>query len=71
VEYFDYETASREAGLSADDLERLGEMVRREFPVDGMLYEFHVMRACDAIADGRWTVEEMLAAYSSASVETG
>jgi len=61
MRYFDYEKAGREAGIPADQIERLAELCRREEPHDAMLSELHAMRACMAIKNGRLTIEEALA----------
>ena len=59
MRYYDYERIAREAGISAGDLERLCRLIRQEFPHDDMMYELHVLRACMAIKDGYWTVDEL------------
>ena len=59
MEHFDYEKQAAEAGLSRGDLELLCRLVRQEFPSDEMMYELHVLRACMAIKDGYWTVDDL------------
>ena len=61
MEYFDYEPAARDAGLNAEQLRQLMDVVRRDYPTDEMLFELHVMRACRAIAEGRTTLEKAIA----------
>ena len=65
--YFDIETAARSAGLNAADLQRLRELMQREFPDDAMMQDLHILRACMAIGEGRLTLAEALAAGSEAA----
>ena len=58
MEYFDYEPVAKEAGLSREQLRRLEEVVGRDYPDDLMLFELHVLRACNAIRDRRITFEK-------------
>ncbi|MBP7936803.1 MAG: hypothetical protein KA354_19345 [Phycisphaerae bacterium] len=60
MEYFDYESAAREAGISADLLTRVVAAMRIEFPHDLMMLELHVLRACMAVRDGQATVDQIL-----------
>lgn len=62
MEYFDYETAAREANISPDKLDQLCRRVRQEFPRDEMMYELHVLRACMAIKNRVITIGQALAA---------
>jgi hypothetical protein len=57
---FSYENVAREAGIADDDVRRLCESVRREFPHDEMMYELHVLRVFMAIRDGMITLEDAL-----------
>ena len=36
--------------------------IRREFPIDDMMYELHVLRACMAIKDGYIKLEDAIEA---------
>lgn len=60
-QYFDYEAVASEAGISSDPLAALFAMMRREEPSDDMMFELHLMRACNAVREGRTTVEAILA----------
>lgn len=60
MRYYDYERIAREAGISAEDLERLCRLIRQDFPHDDMLYELHVMRACKIVRDGPYTMEQIV-----------
>ena len=60
MNYFDYESVAREARLTAEQLRRVAETVRRDYPFDEMLFELHVMRACRAIRDGAVTLAEVV-----------
>lgn len=60
MRYFDYEHAAREAGISDAHLEAIKQAMRVEFPEDDMLWELHVLRACNAVRDGQTTIEEVL-----------
>ncbi len=67
MRYFDYQGVAREAGISAEDLERLCRLIRQEFPGDDMLFELHVMRACKIIKDGPYTMDQIVADLTPAS----
>ncbi len=54
--FFDYLSVAREAGISDEELELVCRGVRGEFGHDEMMYELHVMRACNAVKDGRVTL---------------
>lgn len=59
-ELFDYRAAARRAGVREEDLGRLCQLVREEFPDDEMMFELHVLRAVLAIESGQITVEQAL-----------
>ena len=61
---FDYRTAAREAGITDEQLARLLEMMRADFPHDEMMVELHVVRACETVLEGEATIEEILAETS-------
>ncbi len=67
MRYFDYQGVAREAGISADDLERLCRLIRQEFPGDDMLFELHVMRACKIVKDGPYPMDQIVADLAPAS----
>jgi len=60
MDYFDYETVAREAGISPQDLAAICESMRLEFPTDDMMWELHVLRACMAIRDGHLSVQQAI-----------
>ncbi|HPO14394.1 MAG TPA: hypothetical protein PLI09_13210 [Candidatus Hydrogenedentes bacterium] len=60
MEYFNYEKVAQEAGISADQLTQLCQVIEHEFPNDRMLFELHVLRACMAVVQGAVTIEEIL-----------
>lgn len=66
MKYFDFETCARKIGLSEQSLQELCKLVRREYPSDDMMYELHVLRACQAIRDGLVSLEEILASETAA-----
>lgn len=57
---FDYVTAAKRAGVSAEDLERLTLMIRAEFPGDEMMAELHILRAILSVERGDVTLDEIL-----------
>lgn len=59
-QYFDYTRASREARLSADQLNALIRIFEKDYPYDVMLRELHVLTACNAIIRGSATVQQVL-----------
>jgi hypothetical protein len=67
MDYFDYETVARQAGLTSEQLQLLAEAVRRDYPSDPMLFELHVFRACRAIRDGAVSFEQVIAEPAGAS----
>jgi len=68
MRYFDYEEAARDAGIGAEQLQRICGLVREEFPGDEMMFELHVLRVCHAVKDGRLTLEDALRPESRAPV---
>jgi hypothetical protein len=60
MQYFDYESVAREAGIPQARLAELCALIRREFPFDDMLYELHVLRACMAVRDGTVRLDDIL-----------
>jgi hypothetical protein len=66
MDYFDYRAAAREAGLTDEQLETLAERVRVDYPSDQMLFELHMLRACNAIRDGRISFQQAVTTALSA-----
>ena len=66
MEYFDYETVAKEAGIPPGKLNELRKIVRQEFPQDEMMYELHLLRACMAIQQGYLTIDEALRSEEAA-----
>ncbi len=60
MQSFAFENVAREAGIGGDDLRRLREAARREFPRDEMMYELHVLRACMAVREGLVSLRDAL-----------
>ncbi|HEY3320964.1 MAG TPA: hypothetical protein VGP72_10905 [Planctomycetota bacterium] len=60
MHYFDYEQVAKEANISPEKLAIICERLRQEYPHDEMMYELHVLRACNSVKDGRITLEELL-----------
>ena len=67
MKYFDYESVARQAGIQADKLASLREILRAEFPRDDMLFELHVLRACMAVRDGLIAEDDLLSPTPAAS----
>ena len=67
MRYFDYESVAKEAGISREKLDLISEMLRREFPNDDVLYELHVLRACNSVKEGRTTLEQLIGPVPTAS----
>ncbi len=53
---YDIETAFRKSGLSANEIEKIKQEVRTEFPNDEMMYELHIIRILKAIEKGYWKI---------------
>ena len=66
MEYFDYESVAKEAGILPNKLDALRKLVRQEFPFDDMMYELHLLRACMAIQQGHTTIDEALRSEEAA-----
>ncbi len=64
MEYFDYQTTAQQAGITEEQLDRLQQMMNREFPHDQMMFELHMLRVCRAIRDGDVSLEEALGVRS-------
>ena len=60
MHYFDYEKVARQAHVSPEKLDELGQVIRQDFPRDDMMYELHLLRVCMAIREGVLTLEEAL-----------
>ena len=60
MKQFDYESIALEAKIPREQVDEICRLMREECPVDEMLYELHVLRACMAIRDGNVTVEQVL-----------
>ena len=67
MHHFDYEKVAHEAHISPDQLNALCDLIRKEFPMDDMLYELHVLRVCMAIKQGALTIDDALRAEPEAS----
>lgn len=61
AEYFDFIKAAREAGVTADQLERIVREHQREYGSDRMMMELRLLRLFHSISDGFITVEKALA----------
>jgi hypothetical protein len=59
-EYFDYNHAASSAQLTGPELAKLIERFERDYPADLMLRELHILRACNAIAGGRATLNSIV-----------
>ncbi len=64
---FDYRSAAQRAGIAEQELDRLCQVVREEFPDDEMMFELHVLRAVLAIESGHITLEQALKSNAGAS----
>jgi hypothetical protein len=62
VQLFDYPRVAAEAGIPPERLQRLREMMDRDFPGDEMMSDLHVLRACMAVRDGMVSLDEVLRA---------
>ena len=65
MQYFDYESVAREAGIHDENLQRIAGLAMREFPQDEMMAELHILRTCLAVRDGRCTLEQALSATAA------
>lgn len=58
MHYFDYEKVARQAHVSPEKLDELGQVKRQDFPREDMMYELHLLRVYMAIREGILTLEE-------------
>jgi hypothetical protein len=65
MRYFDYEKVAHEARIPSDKLAELSRVVRQDFPKDDMMYELHLLRACQAVRGGHVMLEQILASENS------
>ena len=49
MRYFDYQSVAREAKIPEQKLQKLVDLIGKEFPNDPMMAELHALRACQAI----------------------
>jgi hypothetical protein len=62
-EHYDYLAAAAAAGLSEADLAAIARHFEAEYPNDLLLRELHILRACNAIARGETTLNQLLAQH--------
>ena len=55
---YDIETAFKRSGLSPEEIKRIKQDVRSEFPNDEMMYELHIIRILNAIKKGYWKLSD-------------
>lgn len=60
LQHFDYHKSAREAGIDGAQLRLIEQMFRADYPDDDMLYELHVLRACNSVRDGLTTLDAIL-----------
>jgi hypothetical protein len=60
MNYFEYETVARAAGISSEKLEQLVKLFNSDEPNDPMLAELHILRACMAIKSGRVSLTDAI-----------
>ena len=56
--YFDWKQLASDAGLTTEQVDALVARVRADFPDDPMMFDLHMLRACNAIRDGRVTAAQ-------------
>jgi len=52
----------REASIPPAQLDRLCNIISKDFPADDTMYELHVLRACMAVSDGYAKIVDILPA---------
>ena len=60
MRYFDYQSVAREAKIPEQKLQKLLDLIWKEFPSDPMMAELHALRACLAIRDGHIQIDDAL-----------
>ena len=51
---YDIEAAFKNSGLTPEEINRIKQEVRSDFPNDDMMFELHVIRILSAIKKGHW-----------------
>jgi hypothetical protein len=72
MNYFDYETAARKAGIPRERLAEWRDLFEREYHADQMMVELRLLRACHAASESPAALEavtEALAAERAARIE--
>jgi hypothetical protein len=59
--YFNYPAAAQAARLTDKELRALIHIFEADYPDDLMLRELHILRACNAVARGTTTIQQILA----------
>jgi len=59
-EYFEYRDTAAKAGLAPAQLASLIRLYEADYPGDLMLRELHILRACNAILEGRASLQSLL-----------
>lgn len=71
MEYFDYESIAREAGIPPVALRAIESAFRKDFPWDDMMYELHVLRACLTVREGLSALDDVLRDCAAAESRAG
>ena len=58
--YLSYRQPATEAGINAEQLAMIEKMFRMDYPDDDMLFELHMLRVCQAVKDGRASLDVIL-----------
>ena len=66
-EYFDYPRVAKDADITPDQLAAIIRIFEADYPYDLMLRELHILRACNAVKEGRITIQAILDDPSASS----
>ncbi len=58
--HFEYESVARSASITDAQLRALEQLFASDYPNDAMLRELHILRACNAVKEGRAQIEDIL-----------
>lgn len=64
LNYFDYLSVAREAGITEDELTAIERLTRADYGSDDMLFELRMLRTCSAIRQGAVTARQVIDDYN-------
>jgi hypothetical protein len=60
LNYFDYLSVARQAGISESELIAIEQLTRADYGSDDMLFELRMLRTCNAILGGKVSARQVI-----------